>query len=420
MADRSRARSRDVLAGKHVVLGVTASIAAYKAVALASALHQAGALVDVVMTREATELVRPLSFQAITHRPASVDMFNLLAETEIGHVTLGKRADLLLIAPATAHSLAKIALGLSDDLLCTTVLATEAPVVLAPAMDAGMYENPAVQENVARLVARGYTIVEPGVGHLASGLVGRGRLADEATILGTVRRVLGRTGDLAGWRVVVTAGGTREAIDPVRVIANRSSGKMGYALAEAARDRGAEVTLVTTAGLPDPVGVGVVRVESAEQMRAAVFDALAGSDCLLMAAAVADYRPKVSAEHKLKKQSADLTIELEPTPDILAETAALADQPAARAGRLVRVGFAAESQRLAEFARDKLERKRLDLIVANDISRPGSGFAADDNKVTIFGRDGLAMDLPLQSKYDVAHAVLDQVARLAGERDGAG
>jgi phosphopantothenoylcysteine decarboxylase/phosphopantothenate--cysteine ligase len=405
---------RDVLAGRHVVLGVTASIAAYKAVGLASALHQAGALVDVVMTKEATELVRPLSFQAITHRPVSSEMFSLLAETEIGHVTLGKRADVVLVAPATAHSLAKLSLGLSDDLVSTTILATEAPVILAPAMDAGMYEHPAVQENVARLVARGCVLVEPASGHLASGLVGRGRLADEATILGTVRQVLGRQGDLRGWRIVATAGGTREAIDPVRVIANRSSGKMGYALAEAARDRGAEVTLISTAGLPDPVGVGVVRVESAEQMRRAVLEALPSADCLLMAAAVADYRPRSAAGQKIKKQNEALTIELEPTTDILAETASLDD------GHLIRVGFAAESERLAEYARDKLERKRLDLIVANDISRSDSGFMADDNKVVIFGRDGLVVDLPLQSKYDVAHAVLDTVVQREQERHGQG
>jgi phosphopantothenoylcysteine decarboxylase / phosphopantothenate---cysteine ligase len=399
--------SRDVLAGQRIVLGVTASIAAYKAVALASALHQVGAQVDVAMTPEATELVRPLSFQAITHRPVAIEMFALLAETEIGHVTLGRQADAVLIAPATAQTLAKLAHGFSDDLVSTTVLCTTAPVVICPAMDAGMYDHPAVRANVETLRQRGCLIVEPGEGHLASGLMGRGRLADQETILGTLRQVLGRDGDLAGCRVIVTAGGTEEAIDPVRMITNRSSGRMGYALAEGARDRGAKVVLVTApTGLARPVGVDSRPVESAEQMRQVVLAELAAADVLIMAAAVADYRPRLAADQKIKKQDTDLTIELEPTVDILAETARLAHPG------LVRVGFAAESEHLLENARGKLERKRLDLIVANDISLPGSGFASPDNKVTILGRDDFELDLPLQSKTDVAHAILDQVIRL--------
>ena len=403
--------SRDVLHGKRIVLGVTGSIAAYKVVALASALHQAGALVDVAMTREATELVRPLSFQAITHRPVALEMFALLAETEIGHVTLGQQADAVLVAPATAHTLAKIAHGLADDLVSTTLLATTAPVVIAPAMDAGMYENPAVRENVQKLRERGYLIVEPGVGHLASGLVGRGRLADQEIILGTLRRALGRGGDLAGCRVVVTAGGTQEAIDPVRVISNRSSGKMGYALAEAARDRGAEVVLVAApTALPDPVGVAIRHVESAEQMRCAVLDELGGADVLVMAAAVADYRPKLAAEQKIKKRNAALTIELEPTVDILAETAGHTPPG------VVRVGFAAESEHLLDNARVKLDRKRLDLVVANDVTLEGSGFGSDRNKVTILVRDGRDLDLPIMSKTEVAHAILDEVSRVRRER----
>jgi phosphopantothenoylcysteine decarboxylase/phosphopantothenate--cysteine ligase len=397
----------DVLAGKRIVLGVTGSIAAYKAVGLASALYQAGAIVDVAMTREATELVRPLSFQAITHRPVALEMFSLLAETEIGHVTLGHQADAVLIAPATAHTLAKLALGLSDDLVSTTILATRAPVVICPAMDAGMYENPAVQENVQKLTQRGYVVIEPGVGHLASGLRGRGRLADQELILGTLRQVLGRSGDLRGCRVEISAGGTQEASVPVRVITNRSSGKMGYALAEAARDRGAEVTLLAApSALPDPVGVKVARVTSAEELRQAVRATLGWADVLIMAAAVADYRPRQAAEQKIKKSGDAMTVELEPTVDILAETAELS-----RPG-LVRVGFAAESEQLLANARSKLDGKRLDLIVANDISLPGSGFSSDDNKVTLLGRDGLELDLPLQSKREVADDILDQVVRL--------
>jgi phosphopantothenoylcysteine decarboxylase/phosphopantothenate--cysteine ligase len=399
--------SRDILAGKHIVLGVTGSIAAYKAVSLASALHQAGAVVDVAMTREATELVRPLSFQAITHRPVALDMFALLAETEIGHVTLGQQADGVLVAPATAHTLAKIAHGLADDLVSSTILATRAPVVIAPAMDAGMYENSAVQGNVDKLRSRGYVVVEPSVGRLASGLVGQGRLADQEVILGTLRQALGQSGDLGGRRVVVTAGGTQEAIDPVRVVTNRSSGRMGYALAEAARDRGASVVLVTApTALATPVGVELRRVESAEQMCDAVLAELDQADVLIMAAAVADYRPTRPADHKIKKKPQRLSIELEPTTDILAV--------AASRGRpdLVRVGFAAESQHLLENARAKLERKRLNLIVANDISLPESGFAAESNKVTILGQGDFQLDLPIMPKGDVAHAILDQVVRI--------
>jgi phosphopantothenoylcysteine decarboxylase/phosphopantothenate--cysteine ligase len=398
---------RDVLRGKRIVLGVTGSIAAYKAVALASALHQAGAIVDVAMTREATELIRPLSFQAITHRPVALEMFALLAETEIGHVTLGQQADAIVIAPATAHTLAKIAHGLSDDLVTTTLLASTAPVIIAPAMDAGMYESPAVRENVEKLRGRGYHLVEPGFGHLASGRVGQGRLADQELIVGTLRQVLGRRGDLAGWRLVVTAGGTQEAIDPVRVITNRSSGKMGYALAEAARDRGADVVLISApTSLPRPVCLELRRIESAEQLRQAVLAELERADALIMAAAVADYRPRVAADQKIKKSASALSIELEPTVDVLAETAALAPPG------LLRVGFAAESENLLENARGKLERKRLDLIVANDISLPDSGFASELNKATILGRDGLELDLPSMAKYDLAHEILDQLVPL--------
>ncbi|HEX3247668.1 MAG TPA: bifunctional phosphopantothenoylcysteine decarboxylase/phosphopantothenate--cysteine ligase CoaBC, partial [Chloroflexota bacterium] len=257
----------DVLRDKRIVLGVTGSIAAYKAVALASALTQAGALVDVIMTPEALELVRPLSFQAITHRPVSSELFHMLAETEIGHVSLGKTADAVIIAPCTANTLAKLSYGLADDMLTTTILATQAPLIIAPAMDAGMYEHQAVQENVARLKQRGCVVIDPEDGYLASGLRGSGRLPDQEAILATVRSVLGRSGDLAGVNVVVTAGGTEESIDPVRYISNRSSGKMGYALAEAARDRGARVTLIhAPTGLASPIRVTTVPVTTAEQM----------------------------------------------------------------------------------------------------------------------------------------------------------
>ena len=403
--------TREVLRGKRIVLGVTGSIAAFKAVSVASALTQAGALVDVVMTPEATELIRPLSFQALTQRPVAVEMFGMLNQTEISHVSLGHHADVVCIAPATAHTLAKLALGLADDLVTTTCLATRAPLVIAPAMDADMYDHPAVSANVKTLRERGATIVEPGYGRMASGLVGQGRLAEPPVIVDTLRMVLARKGDLAGWRVVVTAGGTQEAIDPVRYVSNRSSGKMGYAVAEAARDRGASVTLVSTpTALTAPLGVDVRPVVSAADMHDAVMAALQDADVLVMAAAVADYRPTTVAEQKIKKRDDDLTLQLAKTTDILAATASLSSE------RLVRIGFAAESQDLVSNAADKLERKRLDLIVANDISRSDSGFGTDDNAVVLLDRTGGQRELPLLPKREVADLILDEALSIRQAR----
>lgn len=402
---------REVLRGKRIVLGVTGSIAAFKAVSVASALTQAGALVDVVMTPEATELIRPLSFQALTQRPVAVDMFGMLNQTEISHVSLGHHADVVCIAPSTAHTLAKLALGLADDLVTTTCLATRAPLVIAPAMDADMYDHPAVAANVKILRERGATIVEPGYGRMASGLVGQGRLAKPPVIVDTLRIVLARGGDLAGWRVVVTAGGTQEAIDPVRYVSNRSSGKMGYAVAEAARDRGASVVLISTpTALTAPIGVEVRPVVSAADMHDAVMAALPDADLLVMAAAVADYRPATVAEQKLKKRDDDLTLQLARTTDILAATASLSSE------RLVRIGFAAESQDLVSNAADKLERKRLDLIVANDISRTDSGFGTDDNAVVLLDRAGGQRELPLLPKREVADRILDEALAIRQSR----
>lgn len=411
---------RDPLAGARVVLGVTGSIAAYKAVMLASALHQAGAVVDVILTREATELVRPLAFQAITHRPVHQDLFHLLAETEIGHVTLGHQADVVVIAPATAHTLARLALGLADDLLATTVLATRAPLVLAPAMESNMLLHPTTQGHLRTLRDRGAVIVEPEEGYLASGARGVGRLADPAVILDTVRVVLARRGDLAGWRVVVTAGGTQEPIDPVRVLTNRSSGKMGFAIAQAARDRGARVTLIAgAASVPPPRGVELVAAPTARAMHAAVLHAVADADALVMAAAVADYEAAAPAAQKLKKGDGPLILELVPTPDILAAVAA---QRAAGAvpEHLLVVGFAAESCDVLAHARDKLRRKRLDLIVANDISAAGSGFGTDTNQVWFLDRRGAEEALPLLPKLAVAHALWDRVRALRQQEVRAG
>jgi phosphopantothenoylcysteine decarboxylase/phosphopantothenate--cysteine ligase len=407
--------TREVLRDKRIVLGVTGSIAAYKAVAVASALTQAGALVDVAMTPAATELVRPLSFQAITQRPVSVEMFGMLDQTEISHVSLGHHADVVCVAPATAHTLAKLALGLADDLVTTTCLATRAPLVIAPAMDADIYDHPAVQANVRTLRERGATIVEPAYGRMASGLTGQGRLAEPPVIVDTLRIVLARDGDLAGWRVVVTAGGTQEAIDPVRFISNHSSGKMGYAVAEAARDRGASVVLVTTpTALDPPLGVEVRRVVSAADMHRAVLTALPDADLLVMAAAVADYRPAEVAEQKIKKKDDRLTLQLAKTVDILASTSDVASE------RLVRIGFAAESEDLVANAADKLERKRLDLIVANDITRTDSGFGTDTNAVVLLDRTGGQRELPLMPKRDVADLILDESLAIRASRASAG
>lgn len=399
---------RSTLTQRHIVLGVTGGIAAYKACYLASRLVQEGAVVDVVMTEAASRFVAPLTFQALTHRPVTTDMFHLLAETEIGHVSLAESADIMVIAPATANTIAEMALGLANDMVTTTALATTAPLVLAPAMDYKMWENPATQENVRRLRERGAFIVDPGVGRLASGLVGAGRMAEPDTILQAIKLVLGRKGDLARWRLLVTAGGTQEPIDPVRYVGNRSTGKMGYAVAEAARDRGAEVTLVTApTSLPPPAYVQVIQVETARQMQQAVSQAVQTADALVMAAAVADYQPAERAQQKIKKQNEELAIRLTPTPDILAELPE---------SRLVKVGFAAESEDLIAHARDKVRRKRLDLIVANDITAPGSGFGTDTNKVVFIDAVGNLEELPLLPKLEVAHRILDRVVDLLKER----
>jgi phosphopantothenoylcysteine decarboxylase/phosphopantothenate--cysteine ligase len=395
-----------VLAGKRITLGVTGSIAAYKAVGLASALHQAGAIVDVAMTTDAQRFVQPLSFQAITHRPVFADLWAPGMETDIAHVTLGRDSDAILIAPATAHILAKLAYGLADDPVSVTVLAARCPVVVAPAMDAGMFTHPATVANVALLQERGVTVVMPEEGHLASGMVGLGRLAAQETIIDTLRAVLGQRGDLAGRTILVTAGGTQEPIDPVRYVGNHSSGKMGYAIAEAARDRGAHVILVTApTALRPPAGMRVVDVRSAHEMLNALTEHYSKLDALIMAAAVADFRAETPAEHKVKRGEYTLDVRLLPNPDLLAETALLAADR-----RVVRVGFAAETQDMVQHASAKLERKSLDLIVANDVS--ADVFGADSNQVTLLWSDGRQVNLPRMPKSDVAEQLLDAVAAL--------
>jgi phosphopantothenoylcysteine decarboxylase/phosphopantothenate--cysteine ligase len=400
----------NLLPGKRILLGVSGGIAAYKAAALSSRLVQGGALLDVVMTEAARQFITPLTFQALTQRSVYTDMFAIPAGENIPHIKLAKEADLLIIAPATANTLAKLAVGLADNLLTAVALATDAPLLLAPAMETGMWGHQATQANVATLVERGATIVGPATGHLASGRSGAGRMAEPDEIVEMAQVVLARGGVLAGRRVVVTAGGTREPIDPVRLITNRSSGKMGYALALSARDRGAQVTLIATlTPWPEPLGVEVVRVETALQMRQAVLDALPGSDALVMAAAVADYRPETAAQQKIKKGEESLTLRLVRNPDILAEVAG--EREATGHPRVV-VGFAAETANLLENARAKLEKKRLDLIVANDVSAADSGFAVDTNRVTLLSADGGVEALPLLSKAEVAERVMDKVAGL--------
>ena len=399
---------QSALADKNIVLGVTGSIACYKALDLASKLVQAGAHVEAMLSYGATQFVTPLAFRSLTHRSVITDTFDANSEHSVEHVSLARWADIVVIAPATVHCIAKLAAGLADDPLTTTVVATEAPLLVAPAMDANMFDHPATQENVARLRNRGVFIAGPAPGRLASGLMGMGRLVEPADLLGHIAAALGKHGDLAGRRVVVSAGGTQEAIDPVRVITNHSSGRMGFAVAEAARDRGADVVLVTApVALPDPPQIRVVPVRSAQDMCDVVLAETVHADALIMAAAVADYRPSVAAEQKIKKTAADeMTIELDKTTDILATAR----------GDFVRVGFSAESENLETNAADKVRRKDLDLIVANDITEEGSGFGVDTNRVVLIDREMAVERLPLLTKYEVGHRILDRVAALLKAR----
>jgi len=400
-----------MLADKTIILGITGSIAAYKAADIASKLTKAGAKVEVVMTESATKFIAPLTLRSITGRPVVTDMFELASEFSIEHVALAEAADVVAIAPATACIIAKLAAGIADDMLSCTVLATKAPVILAPAMHTNMFQNPVTQDNLTKLKARGFIIVGPDYGRLVSGKVGLGRLAEVDEIIGTISKVLQRGRDLGGKRIVVTAGGTQEPIDPARHIGNRSSGKMGYALAEAARDRGAEVKLITApTSLPEPAGMDVSQTKTAAQMKEAVTKAVAGADALIMAAAVTDYQPKSVAKAKIKKETPSLTIELIRTPDILTKVK----------GNFLKVGFAAESENIVANAKQKLQQKQLDLIVANDITNPTSGFGTDTNKVTLIDKQGNVEDLPLLTKREVADKILDRVVGLLKKRQGKG
>jgi len=399
-----------IFSNKRIILGVTGSIAAYKAADLASKLTQAGAQVDVILTSAAEKFVTPLTFQSVTGRRAYTDSDLWGNEAHVLHVGLGHSADLMMIAPCTANTIANLTYGQADTLLTVTALAAQCPLIIAPAMDGGMFDHPATRENIETLKKRGTVLIEPLEGHLASGLVGKGRLPETSELIGHIRLILGRNGPLAHKKIVITAGGTQEPLDPVRMLTNRSSGKQGFALAQAALDLGAHVNLITTpASLVPPVGANVIKVETAKEMLDAVLKESEESSVLIMAAAVADFRPKNRAKNKIKKETGIPQIELEATEDILK---AVAGKRSEAKRPQVLVGFAAESQDLLQNATNKLESKGLDLIVANDISATDAGFAVETNRVTLLFADGRRESLPLMSKMKAAEIILERVAPL--------
>ena len=397
------------LSGRTIVLGVTGSIAAYKAVEVASRLVQAGATVRPVMTRAATEFVGPATFRGVTGHEPLVDIWAPDGEHAEPHVALGREGDLMLVVPATASVMARIAHGIADDCVTLAALAMRGPLLVAPAMDAGMWANAATQANVRTLQDRGVTFLGPLEGRLASGEIGAGRLMEPLAIVDHLKAAAGRLdGPLAGARIAVTAGGTREPVDPVRFVGNRSSGKMGYAVAEAARDRGADVVLITSAELAAPAGVRVAPVETAQEMLEAVEEHVPSCDALIMAAAVADYRPAEAAQEKQKRGGRETWgIDLIRNPDIIATV---------QSDGLIKVAFAAETQDMVDNAAKKLVEKNAHLIVANDVSATDAGFAVDTNRITILDREGSREDLPLMSKYDCGVRILDRVRDLIAAR----
>jgi phosphopantothenoylcysteine decarboxylase / phosphopantothenate---cysteine ligase len=402
-----------------VALGVTGGVAAYKAAELVRRLQQDGLEVEVIMTRHAQEFITPLTFAALTGRKVITEMFSAddsapaNVESAIEHIAVAQRIDALVIAPATANSIAKLAQGLANDFLSTLALATTAPVIIAPAMNVNMWEHPATQLNLETLRARRVRIVAPDEGYLACGMIGSGRLASVEAIAAAVRDVLGIKHDLASETILITAGPTCEDVDPVRYLTNRSSGKMGYALADAARRRGARVILVSgPTALTAPDGVEFIPVRTAAEMHRAVREKLAESTAVIMAAAVADFRPSNPASAKIKRGSGKLTLELESTPDILADISRESASASNAQNRRIIIGFAAETNDVAASARKKLVSKNADLIVANDVTEPGAGFDGDTNIVTLYSRDSEEVRLPKMSKFDVAGRVLDELVRL--------
>ena len=402
MTSAQRASDVGALAGRRIVLGVTGGIAAYKAVEVASRLKKAGADVRVVMTRAATSFVTPLTFREITGQPVAETMWGE-PQHHVAHIALAAFAELVLVAPATANFIAKAAAGMADDMLTTFFLATRAPLIIAPAMNTGMWENPVTQENVRRLAERGATIIPPAVGQLACGTTGAGRLPEPVEVVRVVENYFAHGQSLAGRRILVTAAGTEEALDPVRFLGNRSTGRMGFAVAAEAARRGAEVILVAgPTPLATPTGVRRVDVRSARDMHAAVRAEYDGVDAVIKAAAVADYRPVEIAEHKIKKSDGELTLKLTRNPDILYE---LGQQKKHQ----ILVGFAAETQNVAEYARGKLAKKNLDFIVANNVAEQDAGFGVPTNHVQIFYADGRAEDHPLMAKAALAGVILDRL-----------
>ena len=397
-----------IFTSKHILLGVTGSIAAYKTADLASKLTQAGVQVDVILTPAAEKFISPLTFQSVTGRKAFTDADLWGGEAHVLHVGLGQSADLLVIAPCTANTLGKLAHGMADNLLTITALAMRSSILIAPAMDAGMFENPATQENIDILRGRGIYFAGPDEGHMASGLSGRGRMVEPVELMGHIRMTLGMGGKLSGKKIVVTAGGTQEPLDPVRMLSNKSSGKQGYAIAQAALDAGGNVVLITAlTSLTSPVGARVIQVRTAQEMQEAVLAEAKGSEALVMAAAVADFRPKVVAKSKLKKRDGIPQVELEAAPDILLAVAGMKS----RKPRVV-IGFAAESKNLIENASRKLKSKKLDILVANDISAPDAGFSVDTNRVTLLFPNAKEEALPLMSKSEVAEIIITHLGEL--------
>ena len=392
-----------------LLLGVTGGIACYKAVELVRLLVKDGFLVQVIMTRGAMEFVTPLTFQTLSGMPVATETFNLTQESEIGHINLADRADLFVIAPATANVIGKVAAGIADDLLTTVLMATKAPVLIAPAMNIHMYENPILQENVRKLRRLGYHFIEPAEGYLACGYEGKGRLPEPEKILEEIRRLLKKK-DLVGEKLLITAGPNREPLDPVRYLSNRSSGKMGYALARAAIRRGAEVTLISgPTELEPPAGARLTSITTAAEMRHAVLEEFSGCTALIMAAAVSDYRPVDFARKKIKRGEGPIELRLEPNPDILKEISARKN------GKML-VGFAAETGELVTNAAKKLKDKNLDMIVANNVSEAGAGFDVDTNVATILDRAGTVRSLPLMSKDELAEQILDHLLVLKNQR----
>ncbi len=393
-----------MLGGKFITLGVTGGIAAYKAADLASKLTKLNARVHVVMTGSAQKFVAPLTFEAVTGNPVHYDTFASSTGFHVPHIDLAYNADILVVAPATANFLGKAAHGIADDLLTTTVLAATCPVLICPAMNVHMYANKVVQSNIERLKELGYYFLEPESGRMACGHQGKGRLPEVHAIVDRIVEIIPPSGDFSGLNVLITAGGTREPIDPVRYISNRSSGKMGYALARAAMARGAKVILITApTSVSPPAGVSLVQVETALEMRDAVMEHYAAADVVIKAAAVADYRPRLAAEQKIKKEGDTLALELDKNPDILMELGRN------KRNGVTLVGFAAETENLLENSREKIKKKNLDLLVANDVTMPDAGFGTDTNIAKLIHPDGGVVSLELMDKYDLANRILDEV-----------